>query len=45
MLSAILPLASHYLTASVLTLVLPTGVLAAVGIWHTLAWIRHRPDR
>ncbi|HEY7965761.1 MAG TPA: hypothetical protein VID68_01910 [Solirubrobacteraceae bacterium] len=40
MLSAIVPLATHLLTAQVLTLVLPVGVLALVSLWYVLIWRR-----
>jgi hypothetical protein len=34
------PLAAHFLTGSILTLVLPLGVLIAVAIWYVFLW-RH----
>jgi hypothetical protein len=34
------PLASHFLTGSILTLVLPLGVLILVAIWYVFLW-RH----
>jgi hypothetical protein len=33
-----LPLASHFLTSSILTLVLPLGVLIIVAIWYVVMW-------
>ena len=33
-----LPLATHFLTGSILTLVLPLGVLIVVAIWYVLTW-------
>jgi hypothetical protein len=33
-----LPLASHILTGSILTLVLPLGVLIVVAIWYVVMW-------
>jgi hypothetical protein len=34
------PLAAHFLTGSILTLVLPLGVLILVAIWYVFLW-RH----
>ena len=45
MLSAILPLAAHLLTAEVLTLVLPVGILGLVSLWYMLIWRRDTDDR
>ena len=42
--AAILPLAAHYLTASVLTLVVPIGILALVSLWYVLIWRRDTDD-
>ncbi|HLW94099.1 MAG TPA: hypothetical protein VKS25_01855 [Solirubrobacteraceae bacterium] len=42
---AILPLAAHYLTASVLTLVVPVGLFALVSLWYVLIWRRGTDDR
>lgn len=36
-----MPLASHFLIGSILTLVMPTGLLIAVTIWWTIL-IRRR---
>jgi hypothetical protein len=33
-----LPLASSFLTGSILTLVLPLGVLIIVAIWYVVMW-------
>jgi hypothetical protein len=33
-----LPLASSFLTGSILTLVLPLGVLVIVAIWYVVMW-------
>jgi hypothetical protein len=33
-----LPLASDFLTSSILTLVLPLGVLIIVAIWYVVMW-------
>jgi hypothetical protein len=35
-----LPLASHFLAGSILTLVLPLGVLIVVCGWYTILWRR-----
>ncbi len=32
------PIASDFLTGSILTLVLPLGVLIVVAIWYVLLW-------
>jgi hypothetical protein len=32
------PIASHFLTGSILTLVLPLGVLIIVAVWYVLLW-------
>ncbi len=32
------PIASHFLTGSILTLVIPLGVLIAVTIWLVVLW-------
>jgi cytochrome c-type biogenesis protein CcmH/NrfF len=37
-------LASHFLTGSILTLVLPVGVLVAVGLYWTLLLRRRATD-
>jgi hypothetical protein len=43
--STVLPLASHFLTGSILTLVLPLGTLIAVGIWYAVLWRRGAGER
>jgi hypothetical protein len=35
---AAIPIASHLLTGSILTLVIPLGVLICVAIWYVLLW-------
>ncbi len=35
-----IPIASHFLTGSILTLVLPLGVLIVVAIWYVVLWRR-----
>ena len=39
------PLASHFLTGSILTLVLPLGVLILVAIWYVVLWRRGSGER
>jgi hypothetical protein len=34
------PLATHFLAGSILTLVVPLGVLIAVAIWYVRIWRR-----
>ena len=38
-------IASSFLTSSILTLVLPLGVLIAVALWYVLLWIRGMGER
>ncbi len=35
-----IPLASHELTGSILSLVIPLGVLIAIAIWYVMIWQR-----
>jgi hypothetical protein len=39
------PLAAHVLTGSILTLVLPLGVLIVVAIWYVMLWRRGTGER
>jgi hypothetical protein len=39
------PIAAHVLTGSILTLVLPVGVLIAVAIWYVVLWRRGTGER
>jgi hypothetical protein len=39
------PIASHFLTGSILTLVLPLGVLILVAIWYVVLWRRGIGER
>jgi hypothetical protein len=39
------PIASHFLTGSILTLVLPLGVLILVSIWYVVLWRRGIGER
>ena len=45
MTSTALPIAAHFLTGSILTLVLPLGVLILVAIWYVIAWRRGEGER
>lgn len=40
-----IPLASHFLTGSILSLVLPLGVLVLVAVWYTVLWRRGSGER
>ncbi|MGO9320992.1 MAG: hypothetical protein ACLQBY_09360 [Solirubrobacteraceae bacterium] len=40
-----IPIASHFLTGSILTLVLPLGVLIVVAIWYVVMWRRGTGER
>lgn len=40
-----IPIASHFLTGSILTLALPLGVLICVAIWYVLLWRRGAGER
>ncbi len=40
-----LPLAAHVLAASILTLVLPLGVLLVVSIWYLVLFMRGAGER
>jgi hypothetical protein len=40
-----LPLANHVMTAEVLTLVVPLGVLILVVVWYWLLWRRGTGER
>ncbi len=42
---AAIPIASHFLTGSILTLVIPLGVLICVAIWYVVAWRRGAGER
>jgi hypothetical protein len=39
------PMASDFLTGSILTLALPLGVLIVVAIWYVLLWRRGTGER
>jgi hypothetical protein len=38
------PLASGFLTGSILSLVLPAAVLVAIAIWYVVLWSRGRDE-
>ena len=39
------PLAAHFLTGSILSLVLPLGVLIVVAVWYVMLWRRGSGER
>jgi len=39
-----LPPIADYVTAGVLTLVIPLGILICVAIWYVVLWYRHAGD-
>jgi hypothetical protein len=43
--SGTVPLASHFLAGSILSLVLPLGVLIVVVVWYVLSWRRGTGER
>jgi hypothetical protein len=42
---SVIPLAAHFLTGSILTLVLPLAVLIVVAAWYGLRWRRGAGER
>jgi len=38
MAALLVPIATHFTTGAVLTLVVPLGVLIAVAIWYVILW-------
>jgi hypothetical protein len=40
-----IPIASHFLAGSILSLVLPAGVLILVVLWYTVFWRRGSGER
>lgn len=40
-----IPVADNFLTGSVLTLVLPLGVLIVVAVWYVMLWYRGSGER
>lgn len=45
MLETAIPIASGFLTGSILTLVLPLGVLICVVIWYVVIWNQGSGER
>jgi hypothetical protein len=45
MLETVVPIASGFLTGSILTLVLPLGVLICVAIWYVVMWNQDSGER
>ncbi len=43
--STAIPIAAHFLAGSILTLVLPLGVLILVAIWYVVLWRRGSGER
>jgi hypothetical protein len=43
--STAVPIATHFLTGSILTLVLPLAVLIAVAVWYFVLWNRGAGER
>ena len=35
---SVVPIATHFLTGSILTLAIPLGVLILVAIWYVVLW-------
>ncbi|HTA32538.1 MAG TPA: hypothetical protein VK721_03855 [Solirubrobacteraceae bacterium] len=40
-----IPIATHFLTGSILSLVLPLGVLICVAVWYVVLWRRGSGER
>jgi hypothetical protein len=40
-----IPIANHFLTGSILSLVLPLGVLVVVAVWYVFRWRRSAGER
>jgi hypothetical protein len=40
-----IPLADHFLTGSILSLVLPLAVLILVAVWYVMFWLRGSGER
>jgi hypothetical protein len=40
-----IPIAAHFLTGSILSLVLPVGVLIVIVAWYMLLWRRGAGER
>jgi hypothetical protein len=40
-----LPIAAHFLAGSILSLVLPVGMLIVIAVWYALRWRRGAGER
>jgi hypothetical protein len=40
-----IPIAAHFLAGSILSLVLPLGVLIVVAVWYVVLWRRGTGER
>jgi hypothetical protein len=40
-----IPIASHFLAGSILSLVLPLGVLIVLAVWYVVLWRRGTGER
>jgi hypothetical protein len=40
-----IPIATHFLAGSILSLVLPLGVLIVVAVWYVVLWRRGTGER
>jgi hypothetical protein len=43
--STVVPLAGHFLTGSILSLVLPIAVVIVIAIWYVMLWRRGTGER
>jgi hypothetical protein len=43
--STVIPLAAHFLAGSILSLVLPLGVVIIITIWYVFLWRRGHGER
>jgi len=43
--STVVPIAAHFLTGSILTLLLPIAVVIAVAIWYFVLWRQGTGER
>jgi hypothetical protein len=40
-----IPIAAHFLTGSILSLVLPVGVVIVIVVWYVRLWLRGTGER
>jgi hypothetical protein len=40
-----IPIAAHFLTGSILSLVLPVGVVIVITVWYVRVWLRGSGER